>query len=95
MHPDSHNDPPQREENSEAPADVSRGEQEPGTSEDPMVITDHCYDEKFKTSKESKQFGVPCKAQIQEKLCKNHIKSYYILITHSASLSNHHGDIIL
>ena len=57
MHPDSHNDPPQREENSEAPADVSRGEQEPGTSEDPVVITDHRYDEKFETSKDSKQFG--------------------------------------
>ena len=55
--PDSHNDPPQREENSEAPADVSRGKQEPGISEDPMVITNHCYDEKFETSKESKQFG--------------------------------------
>ena len=55
--PDSHNDPPQREENSEVPADMSRGKQEPGTSEDPMVITDHCYDEKFETSKESKQFG--------------------------------------
>ena len=32
--PDSHNDPPQREENSEALADVSRGEQEPTTQQE-------------------------------------------------------------
>ena len=38
---------------------------------------------------------VPCEAQIQEKLHKNHIKSYYIPITHSASLSDHPWDIIL
>ena len=29
---------------------------------------------------------VPCEAQIQEKLCKNHTKSYYIPVTHSAKL---------
>ena len=39
--------------------------------------------------------GVPCKARIQEKSCKNHTKSYYIPITHSASFSNHSRDIIL
>ena len=38
---------------------------------------------------------VPCKAQIQEKLHKNHTKSYYIPVTHSASLSDHPRDIIL
>ena len=35
---------------------MSRGKQEPRTLEDPVVITDHHYDEKFKTSKEFKQF---------------------------------------
>ena len=36
---------------------MSRGEQEPRMLEDPMVITDYHYDEKFETSKGSNQFG--------------------------------------